>query len=53
MADPQLYQDQDKFAQYSREYGAIERKLERLYPRWEEIQARIETLEAEFEELLK
>jgi len=53
MADPQLYQNQDKFAEYSREYGSIERKLERLYPRWEEIQARIETLEAEFEGLLK
>jgi ATP-binding cassette, subfamily F, member 3 len=53
MADPQLYQDQDKFAEFGREYTSIERKLERLYPRWEEIQARIETLEAEFEGLLK
>jgi len=52
MVDPQLYQDQDKFAEFSREYSSLERKLERLYPYWEEIQARIEAIELEFADLL-
>jgi ATP-binding cassette subfamily F protein 3 len=52
MADPKLYQEQDKFAECSREYNSLERKLERLYPRWEELQARIEIIESEFESLL-
>jgi hypothetical protein len=52
MADPLLYQDQDKFAGCSREYNSLERKLERLYLGWEEIQARIESIESEFAELL-
>jgi ATP-binding cassette subfamily F protein 3 len=45
MADPHLYQDQDKFTESSKEYNSLERKLERLYQRWEEVQAQIETLE--------
>ncbi len=49
MADPQLYQDQDKFAASGREYNSLERKLERLYMLWEEVQAKIETVESEFE----
>ena len=54
MADPKLYQEQqDKFAECSREYSSLERKLERLYPQWEEIQARIEAIESEFETLLQ
>ena len=53
MADPKLYQDQDKFAECSKEYSSLERKLERLYPQWEEIQARIEAIESEFETLLQ
>jgi ATP-binding cassette subfamily F protein 3 len=53
MADPQLYQDQEKFAECSKEYSSLERRLERLYPHWEEIQALVEALEAEFETLLK
>jgi ATP-binding cassette subfamily F protein 3 len=52
MADPDLYQDQDKFAESSREYNALERKLGRLYQRWEEVQARVEAIEAEFADLL-
>jgi ATP-binding cassette subfamily F protein 3 len=53
MADPKLYQDQDKFAECSKEYSSLERKLERLYPQWEEIQARIEAIESEFDTLLQ
>jgi ATP-binding cassette subfamily F protein 3 len=48
MADPELYQDQDAFAEYGREYSSAKRKLERLYQRWEEIQAKIEKIESEF-----
>jgi ATP-binding cassette subfamily F protein 3 len=52
MADPQLYQDKDKFAGCSKEYNSLERKLEQLFKRWEEVQAKIETLESEFEDPL-
>ncbi len=52
MADPQLYQDQDKFAEYSKEYNSMIRKMERLYQLWEEIQAKIEKVESEFADLL-
>lgn len=52
LADPQLYQDQDKFAGCSKEYNSLERKLERLYQRWEELQAQVELIESEFEDLL-
>jgi ATP-binding cassette subfamily F protein 3 len=44
MADPNFYQDQDKFAESSREYSSLERKLERMYQQWEEVQAKIEKL---------
>jgi ATP-binding cassette subfamily F protein 3 len=52
MADPQLYQDKEKFAESSREYNSVERKLERFYKRWEEIQAKIEVIESEFRGLI-
>ena len=52
MADPQLYQDQDRFAEYSREYSSLEHKLERLYAGWEEVQAQVDKIEAEFADLL-
>jgi ATP-binding cassette subfamily F protein 3 len=51
MAAPELYQDQDKFTECSKEYNSLERKLKRLYQRWEEIQARIEAVESEFVDL--
>jgi ATP-binding cassette subfamily F protein 3 len=44
MADPHLYQDQGKFTESSKEYNSLERKLKRLYKRWEEVQAQIEKL---------
>jgi ATP-binding cassette subfamily F protein 3 len=52
MADPQLYQDQDKFAECGKEYSSLERTLTLLYQGWEEIQARIEKIESEFGNLL-
>jgi len=51
MADPELYQDQDKFAGCGKEYKGIERKLERHYNKWEEAQARIEAIELEYEDI--
>jgi len=50
MVDPQLYQDQDKFSECTKEYNSLERKLKRLYQSWEEIQAKIEKIEAEFQD---
>lgn len=45
MADPDLYQDQERWSEISREYKKIERRLERNYAKWEEAQSRIEELE--------
>jgi ATP-binding cassette subfamily F protein 3 len=53
MADPQLYRDQDKFADYTREYKSLERRLERSYFKWEEIQAKIEAIASEFNDLVE
>jgi len=49
MADPQLYQDQDKFADCTREYKTLVRRLERNYQKWEEIQAKIEAIASDFD----
>ena len=48
MADPKLYRDGDKFAECTKEYKTIERRLERAYSKWEEIQSKIEIITAEF-----
>ncbi|MBU0728683.1 MAG: ABC-F family ATP-binding cassette domain-containing protein [Proteobacteria bacterium] len=48
LADPELYKDQDAFADKSREYKEVGRRLERLYATWEETQARIEEAEKSF-----
>ncbi|MFZ5776103.1 MAG: ABC-F family ATP-binding cassette domain-containing protein [Thermodesulfobacteriota bacterium] len=50
MADPELYQDQDRFAELNNEYGSLTRKLERCYGEWEEAQARIEAIETRYRE---
>ncbi len=46
MADPDLYNDQQRWAETSREYGRIERHLERAYAVWEEAQEKMEEIEA-------
>ena len=51
MAAPELYQDQDKFAECSIEYNGVERKLERQYNKWEEVQAGIEAIESEYADI--
>lgn len=46
MADPELYGDQKRWAEVSREYAQVERHLERAYQRWEEAQEAIAAIEA-------
>ncbi|MFH1020287.1 MAG: ATP-binding cassette domain-containing protein, partial [Pseudomonadota bacterium] len=45
MADPELYQDQDRFAKLNNEYTALGRKLKRTYAEWEQAQAKMEEIE--------
>ncbi|MCL7486961.1 MAG: ABC-F family ATP-binding cassette domain-containing protein [Desulfobulbaceae bacterium] len=45
MADPELYRDQEKWAEVSREYAGVAGKLERNYAQWEEVQEMIEAIE--------
>ncbi len=45
MADPDLYGDQERWAETSREYSRVERHLERAYQKWEEAQEKIEAAE--------
>ena len=47
MADPDLYSDQARWAEISREYTQVQRHLERAYQRWEEAQEAIAAIEAE------
>ena len=46
MADPALYQDQQRWAEVSREHTTLSRRLERTYGQWEEAQGQIEAIEA-------
>ncbi|VAW38010.1 Bis-ABC ATPase YheS [hydrothermal vent metagenome] len=45
MADPELYADQAKWSEVSREYSGVGRRLERHYALWEEAQERVESIE--------
>jgi ATP-binding cassette subfamily F protein 3 len=47
MADPELYGDQERWSATSKEYGQVERHLERAYQHWEEAQQAIEAIERE------
>jgi ATP-binding cassette, subfamily F, member 3 len=49
LADPELYADQNAFAERSKEYKEIEQRLVRCYRKWEEMLAEIEEIEASFE----
>ncbi len=42
LADPDTYNDQERFAELSREYNTVERRLDRWLSKWEERQARLE-----------
>ena len=46
MADSELYQDQERWTEVSREYGSVKRRLERNYALWEEAQEKIEEIES-------
>ena len=45
LADPELYNDQDAFAEKSREYQKTTERLERIYPDWEDTQNQIDKFE--------
>ena len=45
MADPELYADQQRWADVSKEYNGVKRHLERQYEQWEKAQEQIEDLE--------
>ncbi|NQS70579.1 MAG: ABC-F family ATP-binding cassette domain-containing protein [Desulfobulbaceae bacterium] len=47
MADPELYSDQQRWAEVSREYAQVDRHLERAYQRWEEAQEAMSAIEAD------
>lgn len=42
LADPELYQDQEKFTEKSKEYAAAQRRLELTYKEWETAQEKLE-----------
>lgn len=50
LADPELYQDQDAFAEKSSDFKKTDQRLDRLYRQWEELQADLEELEIEFQD---
>ncbi len=47
MADPELYANEEKWSEVSREYEACSGSLERNYSRWEEAQEKIDAIDAE------
>jgi ATP-binding cassette, subfamily F, member 3 len=47
MADPELYGNQERWGEVSKEYNQVVRHLERAYQRWEEAQQAIEAIEQE------
>jgi ATP-binding cassette subfamily F protein 3 len=49
MADPELYQDQERFAELNNEYTSLSRQLKKSYSDWEQAQAKIEEMEAQLE----
>ena len=49
LADPELYKDQDAFAEKNKAYQEVERHLRRHYQRWEQAQEKIEEIENQLE----
>ncbi len=49
LADPELYQKPDEFADMSREYSAVERRLARIMDQWEEAQEKLAEIEAQYQ----
>lgn len=48
LADPELYNDQERFSEISTEYSKVERRLDRVMYKWEEAQEKAEQIEAEY-----
>ena len=48
LADPELYNNQERFSEISTEYSTVERRLERVMYKWEEAQEKAEKIEAEY-----
>ncbi len=42
LADPELYQDQEQFTEKSKDYSAVQRRLEKTYADWETAQEKLE-----------
>ena len=51
LADPELYNDQERFSEVNTEYSSVGRRLDRVMFKWEEAQEKVEKIEAEFTEL--
>ncbi len=47
LADPELYHNQEAFTDKSKEYQNITKRLEKIYPQWEELQEAVDHIEAE------
>jgi ATP-binding cassette subfamily F protein 3 len=47
LSDPELYNNQDAFAEKNKEYQKINEQLTGVYPKWEEVQEKIDKIEAE------
>ncbi len=50
LADPELYKDQETFTEKNKMYASIDLKLSRFYQQWEEVQEKVEAIEALFTE---
>jgi len=48
LSDPELYNNQDAFADKNKEYQKTNEQLNRIYPNWESVQENIDKLEEKF-----
>lgn len=47
MADPDLYADQQRWSETSKEYNEVKHRLKRQYEKWEQAQEKIEEIDAQ------
>lgn len=45
LADPEVYKNQNQFAELNNDYSSLQRKLRRLYDEWEQAQGKVEEIE--------
>ena len=48
LADPELYKDQEKFTEKSKDYSDLKRRLELTYTEWEKAQEQLEEAKQKF-----